>query len=233
MQWLKKIKIHFLIRNTHLLLPFAKLQSCLTTLPYFLSERASKQVSSLLSADLHLIGCRIKTVHSSFYLTSNQSVLLKLAEGEGERDWRKRLRRDQRAKGMEAKHDLIVICIKREFEKCTFGMSLSCAGLNPQDVRISRLKWRGHPREPPVGLALPGFQRPSNLVAVACQEVDGNVWWRDNLYRTQPRAVRLFDRLINGKPPSKKPLSAEGSGEKKPSLIIRTPGIKAWPVLIN
>lgn len=35
------------------------------------------------------------------------------------------------------------------------------------------------------------------------------MWRRDNLYRTEPRVVRLFDRLINGE-------SAEEKKKKKP-----------------
>lgn len=112
---------------------------------------------------------------------------------------------------------------------------LSCLLCPQPDIWISSSKWQDHLKEEPTGLALPGFQRPSNLDAAGCQRVDWNVWWWDNLYETEPKAVCLFDRLINGKPLRKKksPISAEGSREKKPSLITRTPGIKACPALIN
>lgn len=80
---------------------------------------------------------------------------------------------------------------------------------------LAGLNDRAALRETPTGPALPGFQRPSDPVAVGCQGGDGNVRRRDNLYRTEPRVVCLFDRLINGNPPRKKPLSAKGSGEKK------------------
>lgn len=110
---------------------------------------------------------------------------------------------------------------------------VSPVGLGPPDGWISLFKWQGRPREMPTGPAVPGFQRPGDPVAVDCQRGDESVWWRDNLCRTEPRAVCLSDRLINGNPPRKKPLSAKGSREKKPSLITGTPGIKAWPSLIN
>lgn len=102
--------------------------------------------------------------------------------------------------------------------------------LGPPDVWMSLFKWQGRPRETPMGPAVPGLQRPGDPAAV---REETSVWRWDNLCRTEPRAVRLSDRLISGNPPRKKPLSAKGSREKKPSLIAGTLGIKAWPSLIN
>ena len=108
------------------------------------------------------------------------------------------------------KHVWVYISLKRELLKFSFwrecGLSIGLSALrsllsrvlpwgfsDPPDVWISWFKWQGRLRETPTGPALPGFQRPSDPVAVGCQGGDGNVWRRDNLYRTEPRVVRLFD----------------------------------------
>lgn len=44
---------------------------------------------------------------------------------------------------------------------------------DPPDVSVSWFKWQGRLRGTPTGPALPGFQRPSDLVAVGCQGGDG------------------------------------------------------------
>lgn len=85
----------------------------------------------------------------------------------------------------------------------------------------------------PQALLSQSFKGPATHSLSAVTGGDGNVRRRDNPRRTQPRVAWLFDRLINGKPLRKRPLSASGSGERKPFLITRTPGIKAWPALIN
>lgn len=60
----------------------------------------------------------------------------------------------------------------------------------------------------PQALLSQGFKGPATRLLSAVTGGDGNVQRRDNPRRTEPRVGCLFDRLINGNPPRKKPLSA-------------------------
>lgn len=60
----------------------------------------------------------------------------------------------------------------------------------------------------PQALLSQGFKGPATRSLSAVTGGDGNVQRRDNPRRTEPRVVCLFDRLINGNPQRKKPLSA-------------------------
>lgn len=252
---MKLLTLHILLNSIN-----PKLQSDARPLPLFLSETAPTQISSFHHPDATLhttAGWKKKNVHL-YFISRATNRFSRRAKRQTERQVGGRqveetVWKEGRGRGC-TKHVWVYISLKRELLKFSFwrecGLSIGLSALrsllshvlpwgfsDPPDVWISWFKWQGRLRETPTGPALPGFQRPSDPVAVGCQGGDGNVWRRDNLYRTEPRVVRLFDRLINGKAQrekkKKKNLSAAGSGEKKPSLITRTPGIKAWPALIN
>lgn len=115
---------------------------------------------------------------------------------------------------------------------CLSVLRLSCSWTHLM-FELAVLNDRANSERRPQALLSQGFKGPATRLLPAVTGGDGNVQRWDNPRRTEPRVVCLSDRLINGKRLRKKPLSASGSGERKPFLITRTPGIKAWPALIN
>lgn len=73
---------------------------------------------------------------------------------------------------------------------------------------LALLNDRANCERRPQALLSQGFKGPATRLLSAVTGGDGNVRRRDNPRRTEPRVVCLFDRLINGNPPRKKPLSA-------------------------
>lgn len=81
-----------------------------------------------------------------------------------------------------------------------------------------------------------GFKGPATRLLSAVREEMGTCGGEITCTGQSPESCASLTGLLTGKrrgEKKRKNLSAAGSGEKKPSLITRTPGIKAWPALIN
>lgn len=85
----------------------------------------------------------------------------------------------------------------------------------------------------PQALLSQGFKGPATRLLSAVREEMGTCGGEITCMGQSPQSCASLTGLLTGKRQGKSPISAEGSGEKKPSLITRTPGIKAWPALIN
>lgn len=77
-----------------------------------------------------------------------------------------------------------------------------------------------------------GFKGPATRLLSAVREEMGTCGGEITCTGQSPESCASLTGLLTGKAQRRKK-SAAGSGEKKPSLITRTPGIKAWPALIN